>query len=155
MRFRSCFSALVLGCVLLAGLLSSSTIHAQAKPSAPAASTHDAAHRVVFALTSDDAQDWTLTIANLRNLQKADPGIQIELVAYGPGIQFLTLESSESAEVRSLLNAGIQMMACRHAMQARNLTPADMVEGVHIVPSGVAEVVARQAQGWSYIKAGR
>src|SRR5258708_7486549 len=49
------------------------------------------AHRVLFAMTSPEEANWQLTLNNIRNLisgMAPDP-VEIELVAYGPGIAFL------------------------------------------------------------------
>jgi intracellular sulfur oxidation DsrE/DsrF family protein len=40
-------------------------------------------------------------------------------------------------------------------MRAQHVTVADLLEGVGTVPAGIVEVVTKQEQGWTYIKAGR
>jgi intracellular sulfur oxidation DsrE/DsrF family protein len=37
-------------------------------------------------------------------------------------------------------------------MRTRKLRPSDMLQDVHYVPSGVAELVEKQTEGWSYIR---
>ena len=37
-------------------------------------------------------------------------------------------------------------------MRSQNLTSTDLIDGVHIVPAGVAELVRKQRAGWAYLK---
>jgi len=112
-------------------------------------------HRVLFALTSGDVNDWHLTLGNIGNLLKGIPSAEVEVVAYGPGIDFVKKGSTAEAEIKELEQKHVHFVACHNAMVFHHLTPADLVEGVGVVPSGIVEVVTRQEQGWTYIKAGR
>lgn len=114
-------------------------------------------HRIVFAMTSSDEADWRLTIGNIRNLLAAFPpdSAEVEVVTYGPGLSMVKKASSVEAEVQALQLAHVRFVACEHTMQAQHVTLADLLKGLETVPSGVVEVVTRQEQGWSYIKAGR
>lgn len=113
------------------------------------------AHRVVFALTSGDANDWHLTLGNIGNLLQGVPSAEVEVVAYGPGINFVKKGSATEADIRELEQKHVHFVACHNSMVFNHLTPADLIEGVVVVPSGVVEVVTKQEEGWSYIKAGR
>lgn len=113
------------------------------------------AHKILFALTSGDAGDWNLTLGNVANLLKGMPTAEVEVVAYGPGINFVKKGSAAEAEIKELEQKHVHFMACHNSMVFLHLTPADLVEGVGVVPSGVVEVVTKQEEGWTYIKAGR
>ena len=114
-----------------------------------------ATHRVVFALTSGDVNDWHLTTGNIGNLLKGIPSAEVEVVAYGPGINFVKKGSVAEADIKELEQKHVQFVACHNSMVFNHLTPADLVEGVGVVASGVVEVVSKQEAGWSYIKGGR
>lgn len=114
-------------------------------------------HRVIIALTSPDATDWKLTIGNIHHLLedfKAEPS-QLEIVAYGPGIDFLRKTSSAAQEIAALEKQHVSFVACENSMKHMQITVGDLVLGVTTVPSGIGEVVRKQEQGWAYIKAGR
>jgi intracellular sulfur oxidation DsrE/DsrF family protein len=115
------------------------------------------AHRVLFAMTSPDEADWQLTLNNIRNLISgmAPETVEIELVAYGPGIAFLKKDGADAAEIQKLESSHIHFIACGNAMRKQHLEASDLVAGSEIVPAGIVEVVKKQEQGWSYIKAGR
>ena len=49
---------------------------------------------------------------------------------------------------------GVRFAACQRAMRGHNLELKDLVAGTVPVPAGIVEVVLRQEQGWTYIKAG-
>lgn len=115
------------------------------------------AHRVLFALTSPEEADWQLTLNNLRNLESglSPETVEIELVAYGPGIAFLKKDGPDAADIQKLEAAHVRFVACGNAMKKQHLEATDLVAGVEIVPAGIVEVVRKQEAGWSYIKAGR
>ena len=114
-------------------------------------------HQVLFALSSGDDVDWKLTLNNIRNLMSglAPESVEVEVVAFGPGISFLKKESAEASEIAALELKHVRFVACETAMHKANLSLVDLDSGVETVPSGIVEVVRRQEQGWTYIKAGR
>jgi uncharacterized protein len=114
-------------------------------------------HRVVFGLTSTDESDWKLTMHNIRSLLKAlapEP-VEIEVVAYGPGINFLKADTPELSDIKEFQAQHVHFMACANAMKGAHLTQADLIPGAEVVPAGIAEVVKKQEEGWTYIKAGK
>lgn len=109
------------------------------------------AHRVLFALTSPDEADWQITLNNIRNLISgmAPETVEIGLVAYGPGIALLKKDGVDAAEIQKLESPR------GNAMRKQHLEASDLVARREVVPAGIVEVVKKQEQGWSYIKAGR
>jgi uncharacterized protein len=114
-------------------------------------------HRVVFGLTSPEEADWELTVGNIRNLIAglAPDSVEVEVVSYGPGLAFVTKGSSADADIQALETQHVRFVACENSMRKRHVTAADLLQGVQPVPSGIVEVVTKQEQGWTYIKAGR
>ena len=126
---------------------------AQSPASAPAPKTH----HILFAVTSPDEADWNLTLGNISNLIK---GLQpapweIEVVAYGPGINLIKADSSVAKDIATLQSEGVRFVACQNAMRFHHLELKDLIPGVTPVPAGIVEVVTKQEQGWIYIKGGR
>jgi intracellular sulfur oxidation DsrE/DsrF family protein len=119
-----------------------------------AALTAFAQDKVVFQVSDDDVAKWNLTLNNARNLQ-AELGadkVAIEIVAYGPGIAMLKADSPVAGRVLEAVAQKIQVAACQNTMAAKKLAPADMVERIGYVRSGVTELVRKQQQGYAYIK---
>ncbi len=113
-------------------------------------------HRVLFALTSGDEGDWNLLIGNIHNLIAGLPAgsVEVEVVAYSSGLNFVKKTSSAAAEIQALESKNVRFTACENSMRAQHVTAADLIPGVDPVPSGIVEVVTKQEQGWTYVKAG-
>jgi intracellular sulfur oxidation DsrE/DsrF family protein len=110
--------------------------------------------KVVVQMSEADPAKWNLALNNMRNLQ-ADLGaanIDIELVAYGPGIGMLKADSVVGTRIDEALGAGVKVLACENTMRGAKLTPADMLGKVGYVPSGVVEITQKQMQGWAYLR---
>jgi len=113
-----------------------------------------AQEKVVFQVSDADPAKWNLTLNNISNVQKdlgADK-VQIEVVAYGPGIGMLKLESPVATRVADAVSKGIQVVACENTLTAQKLVRADMLANISYVPAGVVELMRKQQQGWAYIR---
>jgi uncharacterized protein len=122
-----------------------------------AAFTHIAAaadNQVVLQVSDADEAKWNLALNNARNLQ-ADLGkgnVDIEIVAYGPGIGMLKAESLVGNRVADAAAAGVKVIACENTMKAQKLQRADMLSSIEYVPAGVTELIKRQKEGWAYVR---
>jgi len=111
-------------------------------------------NRVVIQVSDADVAKWNLALNNARNLQ-TDLGagnVDIEVVAYGPGIGMLKLDSPVANRVGEAKDAGVKIMACENTMKAQNLARADMLSGIGYVGAGVVEIMQRQQEGWAYLR---
>src|SRR5215831_2695456 len=118
---------------------------------APAAA---ARNRVVMQVSDGEPAKWNLALNNARNLQ-ADLGaanVEIEIVAYGPGLGMLKRDSSVATRVDEALTSGVKVVACENTMRAQKLVQADMLPAIGYVGAGVVEIMQRQQQGWSYLR---
>ncbi len=110
--------------------------------------------RVVIQVSDGETVKWNLALNNAHNLQ-AELGaanIDIEIVAYGPGIGMLKLDSPVANAVGEAGAAGMKIFACENTMHAQHLARSDMLDGIGYVSAGVVEIMKRQQQGWSYIR---
>jgi intracellular sulfur oxidation DsrE/DsrF family protein len=151
------FRLLVLA-ALAAGLSLAATLASAAPPApAPAAPSATAAtvqQRLVMQVSDADPAKWNLALNNARNLQ-ADLGarnVEIEIVAYGPGIGMLKAESVVGNRVTEALASGVRVSACENTMHGQKLEKKDMLEGIGYVPAGVVEIMQKQQQGWAYLR---
>lgn len=113
-----------------------------------------AQEKVIFQVSDNDPAKWNLTLNNIANVQKdlgADK-VQIEVVAYGPGIGMLKLDSPVANRVADAVGKGIQVVACENTLSAQKLVRADMLANISYVPAGVVELMRKQQQGWAYIR---
>ena len=113
-----------------------------------------AANKVVVQVSDADPAKWNLALNNVRNLQ-ADLGaknVDIEIVAYGPGIGMLKADSVVGNRIGEALGAGVKIVACENTMRGQKLNQPDMLEGIGYVKAGVVEIMQRQQQGWTYLR---
>lgn len=121
--------------------------HAQAAPA-------DRAHKVVFQVSDADPAKWNLALNNARNVQQ-DLGkdkVAIEIVAYGPGIGMLKLDSTAGARVTDAMASGVAVVACENTMRNLKITRDDMLPKIGYVPAGVVQLMTRQKEGYGYIR---
>jgi len=111
-------------------------------------------HRVVFQMNSNDPESQKALVNNIQNVKKAwGSEVAIEVVAHGSGIEMVMTEKSAVAQdVTKMIKTGVIFVACENTMAKKNITKAELIENVGTVPSGVAEIIIKQEQGWSYIK---
>ncbi len=111
-------------------------------------------NRIVIQMSDNDPAKWNLALNNARNLQE-DVGaanVDLEIVAYGPGISMLKLESPVAARVADAMKAGVQVLACENTMRGQKLIKDDMAPGIGYVPAGVTEIMKKQQEGWAYLR---
>ncbi len=119
-----------------------------------AQSADAARQRVVVQVSEADPGRWNLALNNAHNIQK-DMGagrVDVEVVAFGPGIDMLKKDSSVAQRIDAATLSGVKVMACENTMHARKLAKADMLDGIGYVPSGVVEIMRREREGWSYLR---
>jgi intracellular sulfur oxidation DsrE/DsrF family protein len=111
-------------------------------------------YKVVFQVSDNDPAKWNLALNNIRNIQQdlGRDNVEIELVAYGPGLNMLKLESPAAARVAEALASGAGIVACENTMTNTKTTRADILPNVGYVKAGVVELVEKQRQGWAYIR---
>jgi len=135
--------------------LALTTIHAEPQKSSDAESA-----KVVFEVSVDGAEKWEGALRNVENARnELGASTKIEVVAHGKGVGMLLAKTSvENAEMKAKLEKlhgeGVVFAACENTMKRMKLAKTDFVELATTVPSGVAEVVRKQVEGYAYIKSG-
>lgn len=133
--------------VFLAAL--SLTIFAQGK------TPSDKVHRIVFHLATDDTTVHRGLMKQLNNILIAAPDSKIEVVAHGPGITMLMRDSTLVLEKIQLFKAkGVIFYVCENTLRDKGISKDRIIAEAGFVPSALIEIVTRQEEGWSYIKAG-
>ncbi|MEW5879857.1 MAG: DsrE family protein [Pseudomonadota bacterium] len=140
----------VLASIVFAAALAAPLSPALAQQSAAAS----AKHRVVFQVSDKDPAKWNLTLNNIRNVRDAlgKDTVDAEVVAYGPGLAMLKMDSEVGGRVAELLAGGVKFVACENTMRNQKVTRADMLPNIGYVPAGVVELMEKQAAGYAYIR---
>jgi len=111
-------------------------------------------NRVVIQVSDAEPAKWNLALNNARNLQSdlGTANVEIEIVAYGPGLAMLKRDSTVATRVDEALTTGVKVFACGNTMRAQKLTQPDMLPAISFVEAGVVEIMQKQQQGWAYIR---
>lgn len=111
-------------------------------------------HKVVFQVSDGDAAKWNLALNNARNVQQdlGRDNVAIEIVAYGPGIGMLKMDSVVAARVGEAIKGGVAVVACENTMKNQKLTRDDMLAPIGYVEAGVVELMKRQREGFAYVR---
>jgi len=111
-------------------------------------------HKVVFQVSEGDPKKWNLALNNVKNVQHdlGAANVDVEIVAYGPGIGMIKAESIVGNRVHEALAAGVKVVACENTMHGMKLQKADMLSGLGYVPAGVVELMNKQREGYAYIR---
>jgi intracellular sulfur oxidation DsrE/DsrF family protein len=124
-------------------------------------------HRLAIHVDDNDPGKMNLALNNAQNVTQYYTGkgeeIEIEIVAYGPGLHMLRADTSPKqvqGRVKSFSESmpNITFAACEvtrgKMAQAEGKKPADipLLKSAKSVPSGVVRLIELQEKGWSYIK---
>ena len=110
--------------------------------------------KMVIQVSDNDPAKWNLALNNAKNIQK-DLGkdkVDLEIVAYGPGIGMLKAESGVANRSQEAVDSGVQVVACENTMRAQKLSKGDMNGTIGYVNAGVVEIMRKQQQGYTYLR---
>ena len=118
---------------------------------------HAEKQKVVIQVSTDDARTQKIALNNAVNVQKAlgMDNVDVEIVAYGPGLGMLTNKSKSAQRISSLAMQDITFSACANTMakmEKKSGKKPVLIEGVTVVPAGVLRIMELQQQGYAYIR---
>lgn len=134
----------------LASLTLSGAGSAQEAPAEPVRAVYHVA---------DAGEQPMRALRNLKNHLAADPSASLKVVALAHGLQFLALDAEDANGnpyepfIMELQEAGVAFVACGNTLRALGLRTEDLVPGVMVVPSGVAEIARLQTrEAYAYLR---
>jgi len=136
---------------ILAFLLAFAILPAAAQAEAPKAKGK---YQLVFHISENNPQQWQLALNNAFAFQRnvGRENSEIEIVAIGPGLNMLKLDSKAMAGVTTAIERNIDVVACGETMKATQVSESDLIGGVRVAPGGLIEIADRQRAGWVYIR---
>ena len=110
--------------------------------------------RLIIQVSDNDPAKWSLALNNARNVQQdlGKDNVQIEIVAYGPGLEMLKAESKVADRLAGALDASVGLIACENTMTNTKVKRSEMYGGIAYVKAGVTHLMKRQQEGWAYIR---
>lgn len=114
--------------------------------------------RIVLQLSDrdDEVQARVLNVAS--NLLKHYGGpdrVDLEIVAFGPGISLLYADSGQRERVSSLATSGVRFVACMNTVdtiERSTGTRPELIPEALPVQAGVAHIVDRSTQGYVVVR---
>ena len=120
------------------------------------------AHKVAIHVDENDPARMNMALNNVANVNKYYESIgetvEIELVAYGPGLHMLRADTSpvkDRISVLSLEIDNLKFSACGNthaAMTKKAGKEIVLIDEATMVPSGVVQLIALQEQGYAYVR---
>ncbi|MDF2231820.1 DsrE family protein [Albimonas sp. CAU 1670] len=127
----------------------------------PAAQAQDPV-RVAFHVDENDPQLMNMVLNNVQNLSAhyaaQNRPVQIEVVAYGPGLNMYRADSSpvkDRISQMALSMDSLTFSACENTlrgMEKKSGGPVALIDEATLTPSGVVRLVELQADGWAYVR---
>ena len=114
----------------------------------------DEKSKMVIQVSDSDTGKWNLALNNAKNIQKdlGKANVELEIVAFGPGISMLKADSEVGNRLAEAVESGVKVMACQNTMRNQKLNKEDMHASVGYVPSGVVEILQKQQKGYAYLR---
>lgn len=138
------------GLALVLGLaLQTATLADEANPFAE--------KRVVLQISDADPQKQTLVLNVANNLMKhyGPDSVEVEMVAFGPGLKLFLAGDPNAERVSSLAANGVKFRACNNTY--RNMTKKmgkkpELNAAAELVPAGIVEILDRVAEGYTLVR---
>ena len=121
-------------------------------------------HRIAIQVDQNDPQVMNLALNNVNAVieyyRARNEDVDIDVVAYGPGLHMLRADTSPVQDrikhLKDMVFPGkIQFSACNNTKQGMEKTEGHAISilpDASIVPSGVVHLMELQEQGWSYVR---
>jgi uncharacterized protein len=154
--------------LLFASLAAAPVLSPPARAQSPAASSQrqeasaGKQHRVVIQVSENDSRIMNLALNNAENLrsfyEQTGEVVQIEIVAYGPGLNMVRSDTSPVRERLAALvgrSQPVTLSGCDNTLgrQAKQENKEiSLVPEARLVPTGIGRIVQLQEQGWTYIR---
>jgi uncharacterized protein len=140
-----------------AAVVISSLLIILAAPSALAADSNLPEYKYVLHIDDMDPSKQELILNNASNLLDAYPpgDVEIEIVAYGPGLRLMFAENVNAQRIDSLSQSGVKFSACGNTLKgmAKLLGEEPKLNPVvTVVPGGIVRIGQLVKQGYIYVK---
>lgn len=116
-----------------------------------------AEEKIVLQISDDDPFKQTLVLNVANNLIKhyGPDKVDVEIVAFGPGLRLLFKENSNAGRINGLNNSGVRFAACQNTIKgmAKQLGYEPELQALaNPVPAGVVRIIELENQGYKLIK---
>jgi hypothetical protein len=130
----------------------------------PGSAAEGKAHHIAIQIDQNDPQVMNQVLNNanavIEYYRAKNEDVDIDIVAYGPGLHMLRADTSPVQDrikrLKDMAFPGkIQFSACNNTKQGMEKAEGHAISilpDASIVPSGVVHLMELQEQGWSYVR---
>jgi uncharacterized protein len=112
-------------------------------------------YKAVWDLSSPDTTVQAAVFRQINNSRAQLPALQIEVVFHGKGVYAVMKDSTQFRErISYAKKIGVKMVVCNNSLKRLGIDPSSLSGDVSVIPSAMVELITKQSEGWSYIKAG-
>jgi intracellular sulfur oxidation DsrE/DsrF family protein len=113
-------------------------------------------HKIVFQFTNaTDTLQQKAIVNQLKNMTTHWPNAKYEVVIHSMGLPLvMSVKSKQIDAIKALRAKGVRFLVCENTMKSQKVTKDQLIPEVEYVPVGIAEIVEKQEQGWTYVKGG-
>jgi intracellular sulfur oxidation DsrE/DsrF family protein len=109
---------------------------------------------VVWDLSSPDTTVQAAVFRQVNNARALVPDLQVEVVFHGQAVFAVMSDSLQFASrVKLAKEKGVTLAVCNNSLKRLKIDPSKLMAETTVVPSAVVELIKKQAEGWSYLKA--
>lgn len=111
-------------------------------------------YKVVFDMSSRDSISQQAVVREVGLIKTNNPAAQLEVVIYGQALNLALKDKSAQGDAIQKLLAmkDVSFKVCEFTMKRNNVTKAQLLTGIDVVPDGIYEIISKEKEGWGYIK---
>jgi intracellular sulfur oxidation DsrE/DsrF family protein len=111
--------------------------------------------KVVWDVADADTASTAAVFRQINNAFAQVPDMEIEVVFHGGAIFGMVKDSTTfSSRIKAAKQKGVTLSVCNNSLKRYKVDPSSINPDAIIVPSAVVELIRKQSEGWSYLKAG-
>jgi hypothetical protein len=109
---------------------------------------------LVLQVTDNNPAVWHIVLNAARQIsaEVGKDNIAIEIVAFGPGIHMLKLDSEVGNRMAEAHRSGVDIIACGNTMKGMKLSDKDLHPSARVVKAGAVEILQKHQTGWTIIR---
>ncbi|MBU3821539.1 DsrE family protein [Flavobacteriaceae bacterium XHP0103] len=110
--------------------------------------------KIVFDVTSSDTDVHQSAVRHVKAMSEAYPDSKFEVVMYSGAMDMVLKDKSVVYDdiAKLVQKDNVDFVICEGTMKRHNTNASDLIAGVRSVPDGILEIIAKQKDGWGYIK---
>ena len=114
-------------------------------------------YKYVLHISDMDPSKQELILNNASNLLEAYPPgqVEVEIVAYGPGLRLMFAENVNAQRIDSLSQSGVKFSACGNTIKGMTKLLGEEPKinpNAKVVPGGIVRIGELVKQGYIYVK---